>query len=369
MAAFIVGVWLLLQLLPLPKSLASPIWSDAEAALGTWIPGSITVDPGATVVAFCRYCSAIAVVIVATAVTIDRERAGKVLLWLLAAACIVAALQSIDSLILSRFLDAATDVRIRASTPALCALGLLTALSASVGAIERRYEKSLKDLRDNLIAIAPLLAGFGICGICLLVFGRQPVGMAAFAGLATFLTLLVVRRLGFGAWTGNTVAGFAILVVIVIAIVFADFHTTSTDIVLRYAPESASSSNSMTQRMIADAGWAGTGAGTFELLLPIYGGASGLMAPTAAAKLSAELGAPAFWALLAMAVVLVFMLVQGSLERGRDWVYPAFGAASIVLLGFEAFCDASLFSTSVMLYAAVALGPALSQRLSRVERR
>src|SRR3974390_700465 len=92
-AAVIVGIWLLVQLFPLPKSLAHPIWSDAEAALGTWIPGTITVDPGATVVAICRYFSAIAVLIVAAAVTIDRQRAGRVLLWLLAAACVVVVLQ------------------------------------------------------------------------------------------------------------------------------------------------------------------------------------------------------------------------------------------------------------------------------------
>src|SRR3954452_3073512 len=71
----ITGIWLLVQLIPLPKALAHSIWSDAQAALGTtWMPGTITIDPGATVVAICRYFSIVAVVILAAAVAIQRER-------------------------------------------------------------------------------------------------------------------------------------------------------------------------------------------------------------------------------------------------------------------------------------------------------
>src|SRR5690242_12141553 len=63
-AVVIIGIWLLVQLIPLPKFLAHPIWSDAQGALGTtWISGIITIDPGATVVAICRYFSIVAVVI------------------------------------------------------------------------------------------------------------------------------------------------------------------------------------------------------------------------------------------------------------------------------------------------------------------
>jgi hypothetical protein len=372
-AVVITGIWLVVQLVPLPKVLAHPIWSDAQAALGTtWLPGTITIDPGATVVAICRYFSIVAVVILAAAVAIQRERAGIILLWLIGAASIVAVLQMLDAIFLSRFPDAATDVRLRSSAPAVCALALLTALAASMGMVERRFEKSLNELRGHLIAIAPILAGAAICGISLLVVGRPPVLIAASVGVGAFLAVTTVRRLGLGAGTDNTIAWLAIVVLIVIAIVFADFHATASNAFLRYAVES-SSLNSMTQRILSNAGWAGSGAGTFELLLPIYGEAGsvtrGFTAPTAAAKLTAELGAPAFWALLGMSLILLFLLVQGALERGRDWVYPALGAACIPMLAFEAFCDVSLFSTTVLLFSAIALGLGLSHRSSRVERR
>ena len=55
------AIWLIVQLIPLPISIwAHPIWQAAETALGTPIASGITIDPGATLVAICRYFSAIA---------------------------------------------------------------------------------------------------------------------------------------------------------------------------------------------------------------------------------------------------------------------------------------------------------------------
>jgi hypothetical protein len=82
MIASILAVWMLAQTIPLPiKSWAHPIWASAETALDNPIAGSITIDLGATLVAICRYFSAIAILFVAVAVTIDRMRAEWVLFW------------------------------------------------------------------------------------------------------------------------------------------------------------------------------------------------------------------------------------------------------------------------------------------------
>jgi hypothetical protein len=370
--AAIVAFWMLVQLVPLPKSLAHPIWSDAETALGAWVPSSITVDPGATVVAICRYFSTVAILLVAAAVTIDRERAARVLLWILGAATVSAVLQFFGALVAFLFIDISGDVSLGTSTAALSALGVVTALAASVNTIERRYEKALKEVRGNLIAISPILIGCAICGVGLITFAPRPVSIAAAAALATFVVIMIVRRLGFGVWTGNSIAGLATIAVIAIAILSADSYAVSGDLALRYASHSLSSLNSITQRIIADTNRAGSGAGTFKLLLPVYGGSlgapTGLLAPTAAAKIAAELGLPALWALVVMAVLVLFLLIQGSLERGRDWIYPALGAGCVVMLCLETFCDVSLFSTSVFIGALVTLGLALSQRLSRMGR-
>src|SRR5262245_2070632 len=96
----ILSVWLMIQMIPLPvKSWAHPIWADAEAALGIPIASGITIDPGATLVAFCRYSSAIAILFVATAATIDRMRAGRVVNWLLGVTTLAAVVHIVNGLI------------------------------------------------------------------------------------------------------------------------------------------------------------------------------------------------------------------------------------------------------------------------------
>jgi hypothetical protein len=178
-----------------------------------------------------------------------------------------------------------------------------------------------------------------------------------------------IRRLGFGLWAGDTIAAMAIGIAITIAIAIAELHAGSGDAMLRYASHSQSSLISITQRIIADTGWPGTGAGTFELLLPIYRDSStvtvGMPAPTTAAQIAIELGRPALWAILIMTIVVLFLLLRGALQRGRDSFYPATGAGCIVVLTLEAFCDASLFSTTVVICAVAALGLGLAQRVSR----
>src|ERR1019366_4572028 len=94
---------------------------------------------GAPLVAICRYFSAIAILFVATAVTIDRMRAERVLFWLVGATTLAAVVQIIHGLVAFEFLDEVTDAGIRASTTGLCALGVIMAATSVVWAIER-YE-------------------------------------------------------------------------------------------------------------------------------------------------------------------------------------------------------------------------------------
>jgi hypothetical protein len=369
----ILAVWLVVQMIPVPiKSWAHPIWAGAETALGTPIAVGITIDPGATLVAICRYHSAIAILFVATAVTIDRVRAERVLFWLVGATTLAAVVQIIHGLGAFEFLDDGTKVGIRLSTTALCALGVVMAATAVVRAIER-YETRRTEtdvLFTNFAnALSLALVAFGICALSLVMFSPAPVTFAATSGLATLAILMVMRRLGFGLWAGSTFAAMAIGVAIIIAIAIAELHAGQGNAMFRYASHSPSSLISITQRIVADTGWRGTGAGTFELLLPIYWDSSaipvGMRAPTTAARIAIEMGWPALWAILIMTIVVLFLLLRGALQRGRDSFYPAAGAGCIVVLALEAFCDASLFSTAVLICAVAALGLGLAQRVSR----
>jgi hypothetical protein len=369
MIAPILAVWMLAQTIPLPiKSWAHPIWASAETALDHPIAGSITIDPGATLVAICRYLSAIAILFVAVAVMIDRMRAERVLFWLVGVTTLAAVVQIIHNLAGFNFLDEATDAGIRVSTTALCALGVIVAATATIRAIER-YEtrRTRREVPSTKFAIALGLAlvAFATCSLSLAFFAQAPIIFAAASGCAMLAILMVIRRLGLNLWAGVAIAAM----VIGSAIAIAGTHTGSGALTLRYASHSQSSLISMAQRIIEDTGWFGTGAGTFASLLPIYRAAdsvtAGMSAPTTAAQIAIELGWPAFWAILTMTIVFLFLLLQGTLQRGRDSFYPAAGASCIIVLTLEAFCDASLFRTTVVICAAAVLGLGLAQSVSR----
>jgi hypothetical protein len=126
---------------------------------------------------------------------------------------------------------------------------------------------------------------------------------------------------------------------------------------------------SITQRMLKEASWAGSGAGTFSAALPIYQDINEEVttsdAPTAAAALTIELGRPFFWAILAAAFFLVVALLAGALSRGRDWIYAATAAGGTVAAVILTFANAGLFSTPMIVILAATIGIGIGQSKSR----
>jgi len=82
-AAAVPALWVLVQVLPLV--LAHPIWKSAETALGHPVAGTISVDPGASVIALGQYLSIVGVALLSAAVAVDRQRAEWILFALTAA--------------------------------------------------------------------------------------------------------------------------------------------------------------------------------------------------------------------------------------------------------------------------------------------
>ena len=165
--AAVLAIWIMIQTIPLPiKGWAHPIWANAQTALDTPITSGITIDPGETLVAICRYFSAIGILFLAVAVTIDRMRAERVLPWLVGATTVAAAVQIVHGLTGFKFIDEAADAGIRASTTALCALGVITTATAVVRAIERyelRRTKTDMPFNKFVIALSLSLVAFAIC--------------------------------------------------------------------------------------------------------------------------------------------------------------------------------------------------------------
>jgi hypothetical protein len=129
---------------------------------------------------------------------------------------------------------------------------------------------------------------------------------------------------------------------------------------------------SMSQRMLDDAPWSGTGAGSFAALAPIYrtvdDPATGLGAPTAAAAFAIELGWPMLWLVTAAMVGSIVVLLRASLQRGRDSFYPAMGGSCLIMLLLLSFVNAGPLGTATTVLAAAVLGLALAQSKSRALR-
>jgi hypothetical protein len=179
--------------------------------------------------------------------------------------------------------------------------------------------------------------------------------------------MLIIRWFGLGGWGTMALVAPAIGVAIVIAA--NQPAQPGRSWLLALAETSSSASTAMNERMLEDAPLLGTGAGTFGALAPIYremdDPSYSSTASTTAAAFAIELGRPLLWLIAAAALVAIVILLRASLQRGRDWFYPAMGASCLIALFISAFVNAGLLGTAPALIGAGAIGLALAQSKSR----
>lgn len=368
-AGAIVLLWVLIQLLPLPiGGFSAGAWDSAASALGVPLWSKITVDPGATLVVFCRLLAFIAIAFLAAAVSLDRVRA-EILLSVLAAACVAMALIVIaHNTSGETFLGEIGDLRLRGPLAAGSTLGVVLIVSVAMLAVER-YELRRMRGRAPLGPLVGLLAlivvGFLLCWLAILLSELRHLMVAAAGGIAVIAIINIVRRLGLSAWSAAML--LALAVIAGFAIVTTGGAPEQGPLVLRYAGGGSAEIAAATLRVMGDAGFAGTGAGTLSAVLPIYGESvpGGALAPTLAAKLAVEIGQPMLWLCVLMALALAALLTHGALQRGRDSCHAAAAAGAIVTLVLQAFGDASLASFATASLAAVILGLGFGQIAGR----
>jgi len=365
------AIWMIFQIVPLKagSGLAHPIWQSAEEALGHPISGSISVDPGATLIALGQYLCAVAVMLMAAAVAADRERAEWILFALVAASALVALVLLGHDILGVTFLSENGGAGSRAQARACVALGLIFAITGSIRTFER-YETRHHRADRSPTLIRTFMActiTFVLCLVALALNDAAGVLFVAGYGMGALLAVVAIRRIGLSLW-GDLALG-VVGAAVAIALIGAQPTISGADLTLRFASGEQDGLISTTRLMLADVPWMGTGAGTFSLLLPIYRDAgdvtASLAAPTTAAKIAIELGQPILWAILVALTVGIFVLLRGSLSRGRDSFYPAAGASAMLLLMLLAFCDDGALGMPVAICAAAILGLAFVQRKSR----
>jgi hypothetical protein len=364
----VLGAWILVQMLPLPISttpplawlteLAHPVWTSAAEALQKPMVGRITVDTGITAVALVQVAALVGVALLTLAVTLDRERAEIVLVGSTIAASLIAMIVTIADLL---DIDAFA-ARAEALDAACVGLVLSSACAALVYEKwkSRRHKRDRDRFRFSLVGVISAVA-FVTSLIAILAARSGSLLFAAAGGLATFGAVVIVRRLALGRWGAVAIGATGIVIGVALVLGAAG---SNPDPRLAFVKSNAVSLE-LTQRILADAPIVGTGAGTFASMVPIYrptdAGAASLSAVTAAAKISIELGRPVLWLGVFATVITALALLRGALHRGRDYFYPAAGAASLVTLAILAFINVGLVGAALSLLAAVVLGLALAQ--------
>lgn len=366
--ALIVPAWMLIQILPIPFSyVVHPIWLSAQSALDRPVIGSISIDNGATILAFARYCSIAGVVFISAAVTIDRMRAELALFFLAGVTTFAAVILIAAGLGTTNFFNESLDANTIGSITNLAALGAIVNATNAIRVFERhelRRTPSDSSTVKFIGGLAICTAAFAVCLGAIVFVTAPPIIFATASGLATFVIFVILRRLDLRTWENTLIVLAAVAVMIMIARV----NSNADELTLRYA-NLPGGLFAVTQSLLSHTGWAGNGAGTFASILPIYRDVetamSGSYAPTTAAAIVIELGWPALWAILGLIIILLTLFLNGALRRGRDSFYPICGASCIVVLTLEAFCDAGFFDTTVAISAATILGLAIAQCESR----
>jgi hypothetical protein len=77
------------------------------------------------------------------------------------------------------------------------------------------------------------------------------------------------------------------------------------------------------------------------------------------------LGRPLLWLIVLGTLGGAVVLLRDSLQRGRDWFYPALGGSCLVAMLLVSFTNAGLLGTTTGLLMAAVMGLAFAQSKSR----
>ncbi|MHC4046630.1 hypothetical protein [Bradyrhizobium sp. 23AC] len=354
------AIYMAFQLAPVPiHGLGNPIWETASAALNAPLTERLTVDVRATVQAFLHYSTAVALALITTVVALDRQRAWQLLCMLVSISTIVSAYLLLRQTI-------GTDGFSRGDTPVLAATGAVPAvlgLVLSAAMMTRAFEDHRRRVKQRPFRVATTLS-FALLAtlLCLSATLASGDGMgtatAALLGVGIVLAAFAIRNWFSGLWgIASVLATAAVLFLAAFTLMPIRPNADLTVALSQHAPGA-------TERMLQDAGHAGSGAGTYAALLPIHRDIAAPFSrerPTAAAAIAIEMGRPFLYGVLIVAVVGAGALLRCSLRRRHDYVYAAIGAGAATSLVVLALVEDGILEFGASLLAAALFGLAVAQ--------
>jgi hypothetical protein len=364
---FIPCLWMLLQVFPIPiRSLANPVWVSASTALDKPFVGAISLDISATLLSLAHYCAILAAAFVTVTVTLNKQRAESVLsLLTLIAALIAVELIGFDLGYLR--LPGFERLGERADAMNIAVIGFILSCATTI----RAYEQldSTRHRKSRMMAIAAASASMVALLICLsaiLISANTVLLLAALFGAGILVGVLAIRRWRLGPLGQAGLAALAAVALFgFVAIVPAKKDADPT------LSLSTQGQISTIERMLSDAKWSGSGAGSFKALLPIYRDtdeADTLEFPTAAATIAIEMGRPFLWTCVIVLLIGASMLFRRALLRGRDYVYSSAGAGCIIALLISLFANDGILGLTASLMISVVCGLAFAQSQSASNR-
>ncbi|MBR0797175.1 hypothetical protein JQ615_17420 [Bradyrhizobium jicamae] len=362
-------LWMTCQIVPVPQTLAHPVWSATAIALNdASLRAHISLDPGATLRSLAWYLTLVTVLISAIIVTTDRHQAKTVHFVLTAVTTFISI-----TVLISQFHAFAglipTEHAAAAPFAALPVVAILLNGAIIVRAIERYLNRNEIDAparRALLLEGCSGLGGLALSVAAIVILGRNDLLAVAAAGLTMFPLVALARHLGI--LPSISAGAFGAIIAMLVGAILVRLHAPSHPGLLGFAVSNAHDSITLTQRALADSPSLGSGIGTFELLSRAYQDFGAAPEPTAASTATSiviEWGTPALIVLLGFAAQLFFFMLRGAIRRGRDWFFSATAAAALPTLLCEAFLDPSLSSYLVQTVVVVLISLGLSQTFGR----
>lgn len=343
------GIFLvmLLQIVPMPGGpLINPIWSSAAAAIGEKPTGSITIDTGMTLLVVCRLTGMVAIALLVALIGQFRQHAERLLLVLAGTATLVS-LGRITSLFLLPNSFQLVPLAARGTAEIISMYGVIFTAAVAIRGHDRFYSNRSHGHKPTAPVTVEIVAALSALFVNLtaIALGEVPgLSFAALFGAGVLIAILVIRKGRLGGWGyAGTAAVFGLALATFIA--FMPGHTE----------------NELITGMIEDARLLGAGAGTLLALAPIYGNSSAASDISTVTAVTIEMGRPFLWSIFLITVAWAVILLRDSLQRGRDYVYPATGAGCLAALLISAPLTGGGLSLAPCIILSATLGLAIAQ--------
>jgi O-antigen ligase len=376
--------WALLQASSvMPQQWWHPLWSDAAAALGRPLHGSIALDPGAATAGAIRLTGYGAIFWLAVQYGRDPRNAQRSLQMLALAGFIYAVYGLLEYFSGTEtvlwypkfaYIGDATSAFINRNNYATYAgLGLLSMVGLffqSVNAWLDRHPVRIEGPRALVEFFERrgwiYLLGMAIVASALLYTHSRGGFTSTLAGIIGFCLASAVNRSvdkRFARWFTMTCLAIVAVFFLVGGRIVSE-RLASSEI----AQEERPAVYELTMKAIKDQPLLGSGLGSFEQTFRFYRTlaiqATYLQAHDTYLELGLELGIPATVTLLVGILYIVATIAVGTRTRRKDSVYPCVGLGATALVGTHALVDFSIQIPAIAASYALILGVAFAQSWS-----